>query len=84
MDKMEIIKREIAREVDGFRISVIKFKDGTYELAILAEDWFGNWELDYSIFNDVLKAETEMEVYGTIQHIIAPAYYEEYNVDFTI
>lgn len=82
---MEIIKRSIERETKDFKISVIQFKDKTYEIAVLYWDWYNRtWEMDYSVFNDVLTADTSMEVYGTIQHIIAPAYYDKYEVDFII
>ena len=86
---MRIIKREIVREVEyapenniGARISVVKFNDGTYEIAILTKRYvFEDWEIDYSIFPDVFKAESSRDVYGIIQHIIAPAYEEEYGID---
>jgi len=85
---MRIIKREIVREVEktpeniGARISVVKFKDGTYEIAILTKRYvFEDWEIDYSIFPDVFKAETSRDVYGIIQHIIAPAYEKEYGIN---
>ena len=85
-----VIKREIVREVEktpeniGVRISVVQFKDGTYEIAILTKRYiFEDWEIDYSIFPDVFTAESSRDVYGIIQHIIAPAYYDEYGVDLT-
>lgn len=82
---MEIIKRSIEKETKDFKISVVQFKDNTYEIAILAWNWYSRtWEIDYSVFNDVLKADTSMEVYGTIQYIIAPAYFDKYEVDLTI
>lgn len=84
---MEIIKKIIAKEdvKEEMKISVIQFDDYTFEMAILYKDLLTDqWELDYSIFNDVIKADTEMEVYGIIQYEIAPAYYEKYNVDFSI
>lgn len=87
---MEIIKREIAREVEpkngkiGVRVSVVQFKDGNYEIAVLTKQHaFDKWEIDYSVFPDVFTAETSMEVYGIIQYIIAPTYYEEFGVSIT-
>lgn len=85
---MEIIKREIVREVEktpeniGVRISVVQFKDGTYEIAILTKRYvFSDWEIDEDIFPDVFTAETSRDVYGIIQNIIAPAYEKEYGIN---
>jgi len=85
-----IIHREIAREVEpsygkiGARVSVVKYDDGTYDIAVLVKRYsFSDWEVDYDIFPDTFKAETSMEVYGIIQNVIAPAYWEQYEIDLT-
>ena len=84
---MEIIRRDVAREVEliprkkGVRVIVVQFSDGTFEISIWKKDILSDWEIDYSIFPDVFKAESSRDVYGIIQHIIAPAYEEEYGID---
>lgn len=52
---MQITKREIVKEVEDMRISVIHYKDGTFEIAPLYKNFSGKWEIDYSIFEDVFK-----------------------------
>jgi hypothetical protein len=62
-------------------VSVVEFNNGTYEIAVMEhrKDWGNsqNLEIDYSIFDDVFKAESLMEVYGIVTYIIKPAYFEE-------
>lgn len=64
-------KQHFIQMSDDLKISVLEHSENHYELAVMHKQWSGaDWEIDYSIFNDVLTARTSMEVYGTIKNIM--------------
>lgn len=83
---MDVIKRSIVTEENDMRVSVAEFSNHTFSIAVQYNDGITKekWEIDYSVFPDTLEAHSEMEVYGLIQNIIAPAYLYKYGIDFTL
>jgi hypothetical protein len=61
-------------------VSVAKMEDGTYSIAVMYRPYPEleprGWEIDYSIYHDVMIATSSMEVYGIIKHKIQPDYFK--------
>jgi len=59
----------------SYYVSVVKWSDTEYEIAVMEyNEFYKTWEIDYQIFEDVLKATSSMEVYGIVEYLIKPAY----------
>lgn len=82
---MNITSRHIAKidKNEGLKISVLEYGSGKFELAVLyaRDKRLNEWDVDYSIFDDVISVDSMTEVYGAIQNQIAPAYYDEFGAD---
>jgi hypothetical protein len=76
-DNQELVKLFIGENY-SYYVSVVKWSDTHYELAVLEYDKLNRtYEIDYSYFDDVMYASSSMEVYGIIQYKIRPTYFEE-------
>jgi hypothetical protein len=55
------------------RVSVLQFSPELFELAVQYRPYPlqepENWDIDYSIYNDVIAAKSPMEVYGLVEGI---------------
>jgi hypothetical protein len=79
VEGLEGLVRNLNKIVSGrnhnYYVSVVKLWNGTYEIAVMEENrWNGKMEIDYQIFEDVMKADSLMEVYGIVEYLIKPAY----------
>lgn len=66
------MNRKLVDIDENIRASVIEL-DGGYEIAVLVRRYQhlspDDWEIDYSVFSDVIRVGTEMEVYGALEEI---------------
>lgn len=57
------------------RVSILEYSDSEYEIAVQWRPYpYGEpqrWEIDYSVYPDVIKADNSMDVYGIIREIRA-------------
>jgi hypothetical protein len=79
VEELETIVRNLNKIAScvnyNYYVSVIKLWEGKWEIAVMEENkWTGKMEIDYTVFNDVIKADSLMEVYGIVEHVIKPEY----------
>lgn len=72
---MEVVNRTFQPFNKDLGVSIVKFSEDYFEIAVMYRVCGDKWDIDESIYQDPLQAHSEMEVYGIIEHKIKPEYF---------